>query len=115
MTSRNNPYCHECGRQPREGRSLLCPDCRAAHRRARKTETQRSRRAASREDPEITALLEDLRPLTQRLGEHLARQQQQAQETGKELNRVQSDALRLTQQCVVLIAHVEQRGPRRPR
>ena len=107
VTSPNRPECLECGRGTRVGRSLLCEDCRAARRRARKTETQRARRAAAKRDPEIEALTADLQATASRLGEHLRRQEQK-----QELNSVQRDALHLAEQATALAMVVAQRGLR---
>lgn len=112
MTSRNHPLCQECRTQPREGRSLLCPDCRAAHRRARKAETQRARRAAARQDPHIEALLGEVQQVTTRLGAYLSRQQAKADAQGQPLSSVQRDAQVLVEKVKALAALVAERGLR---
>lgn len=110
-----SPICTQCHSAPRDGRSLRCESCRATHRRARKADTQRARRATARRDTEIESLLADLRLNANRLAAHLERQQQQAEAAGKSLNTVQINALHLTRQCLTLIEQVEQRGLRPPR
>ena len=111
MTAPNRPECHGCPEGTRVGRSLFCPECRAARRRARKTETQRARRAAAKRDPDIETLTADLRATADRLERHLRRQEQE----GQELNRVQRDALNLTEQVTALADLVAERGLRAPR
>lgn len=96
--------------QPRAGRSLLCPDCRAAHRRTRKAETQRARRAAARHDPDVEALLGEVRQVTARLGAYLKRQQTQAANQGQHLTSVQQDAQVLVDKANAIAALVVKRG-----
>ena len=115
MTAPNRPECHGCREGTRAGRSLYCSDCRAARRRARKRETQRARRAAARQDPEIEALTSDLQATASRLREHLGRQKRKAEANGQGLNSVQQDALHLTQQATALADLVSQRGLRSTR
>jgi len=110
VTSPNRPECLGCGLGTRVGRSFFCEDCRAARRRARKTETQRARRAAAKRDPEIEALTSDLQVTASRLREHLERQAQKVDG----LNRVQRDALHLTEQATLLSDLVTERGLRPP-
>lgn len=110
MTSRNHPLCQECRAQPRQGRSLLCPDCRAAHRRTRKAQTQRARRAAARHDPNVEALLGEVRQVTARLGAYLQRQQAKATSQARHLTAVQQDAQVLVDKANALAALVVERG-----
>ena len=112
MTSRNHPLCQKCRTQAREGRSLLCPDCRAAHRRDRKAETQRARRAAARQDPHIQALLDEVHQVSTRLGAYLSRQQAKADAQGQPLSSVQQDAKVLVEKANALVALVAERGLR---
>ena len=107
MTAPNRPECHGCPEGTRAGRSLYCQDCRITRRRARKTETQRARRAAARRDPEIETLISDVRSTAKRLGEHLRRQEQRVAHRGEKLNSVQNDALKLIERALRLSDRME--------
>lgn len=105
-----SPRCARCRSARRDSRSLLCPTCRAAHRRARKAESQRARRAAARQDPDVECLLLDLRQVTARLGAYLHRQRVKSDSQGQPLPAVQQDAQVLVDKANTLAALVSDRG-----